>query len=529
MKKLSIKNIAILGFAIFSIASCKKQLNLYPTNDVTQAQVYKDLASYKQALAKVYSSIATTGNNGPGSGDIAGIDAGTSDFFRLYWKAQELSTDEAVVAWGDPGIQDFHNMNWTADNPMTQGLYYRCFQQIAYANDFIRQSTDAKLSERNISGADAAEIKKFSAEARFLRAFQYWVLMDLFAKPPFITETYEFGSATLPTQTTRAALFSWIEGELKDLETKLPAAKSNEYGRFDLAAAQALLARMYLNASVYTGTAKNTEAATYAKKVIDHNYTLMSDYTQLFLADNNINNREFIATINYDGLKTRTYGGTTFLTHASVGGSMNAADYGINGGWFGLRTTKALPNLFADITGATDKRAQFFTGGQNLEITSLSTFTDGYAIRKFRNKSKTGVNGQDLEFVDIDMPLFRLPEMYLIYTEAVLRGSTFGDQATALGYINALRGRAYGDASGNLASTSALSLNFVLDERARELYWEGHRRTDLVRYGRFTDASYLWPWKGGVAAGQGVSATRNLYYIPNSEINVYGGALSQNP
>jgi len=518
MKTNNYKIVVAAVFSVFILASCAKQLDLLPKNDVTSNTVYKNAAGYKQAFAKVNASFALTGNNGPsGNGDIQGIDEGTSDFLRLYWKAQELSTDEAVVSWGDPGIQDFHNMNWSANNPMLTGLYYRSFYQITLANDFIRQASDANLATRGITGADAENIKKYRAEARFLRAYQYSVLMDLFGSVPFVTDADLLG-ASLPKQKTRAELFAYIESELKAIDADLVNAKANEYGRADKAAAWALLARIYLNAQVYTGTAKNTEAVTYAKKVIDAGYSLITDYTKLMRADNNVNTSEFILTINFDGLKTQNWGGTTFLTHAPIGGSMNATQFGVDGGWGGLRTTKAFSDKFTDITGATDKRAQIYTSGQSADINDLTKFTDGYAITKFKNIKADGTSGSSLVWTDIDFPIFRLSEMYLIYAEAVLRGGTGGDATTALGYINTIRQRAYGNTSGNITA-GQLTTDFILDERSRELYWEGFRRTDLIRYGKFVESTYLWPWKGGVKGGTGVDAYRKLYPIPSADIS----------
>ena len=518
MKNNKFKIVIATVFSVFILASCSKQLDLLPTNDVTSTMVYKDATGYKQAFAKVYASFALTGNNGPaGNGDIQGIDEGTSDFLRLYWKAQELSTDEAVVSWGDPGIQDFHNMNWSASNPMLTGLYYRSYYQITLANDFIRQASDANLAARGITGADADNIKKFRAEARFLRAYQYSVLMDLFGSVPFVSETDLLGTV-LPKQKTRAELFAYVESELKAIEPELTDARKNEYGRADKAAAWALLARIYLNANVYTGTAKNTEAVTYAKKVIDAGYSLIPDYTKLMRADNNLNTSEFILTINYDGVKTQNWGGTTFLTHAPIGGSMTASQFGVDGGWGGLRTTKAFADKFTDITGATDKRAQFYTAGQNADISDLSAFKDGYAITKYKNIKADGSAGTSLTWVDIDFPIFRLSEMYLIYAEAVSRGGTGGDATTALGYINNMRQRAYGNTTGNITAAQ-LTTDFILDERSRELYWEGFRRTDLIRYGKFVESTYVWPWKGGVKSGTGVDAFRKVYPIPSADIS----------
>ena len=257
-----------------------------------------------------------------------------------------MSTDEAVISWGDAGIQDFHNMNWSSSNPFLQGLYYRCYYQITLCNEFIRQSTDSKVSGRGITGNDASDIKKYRTEARFLRAYQYSIIMDLFGTGPFTTEADILGT-TLPKQATRTELFSYVESELKDMDADLADPKTNEYGRADKAAAWALLARVYLNAEVYTGTAHYADALTYSKKVIDvAGYSLIDDYRWLMLADNNLNTSEFILTINYDGTRSQSYGGTTFLTHAPNGGSMSGSVTGVGGGWAGLRVTRALPDLF---------------------------------------------------------------------------------------------------------------------------------------------------------------------------------------
>lgn len=507
--------ITLLIAAVVLLTSCNKQLERFPPNSQTAKDVYKNEAGYFSVLAKVYGSMALTGNSGgAGSGDVAGIDEGTSDFLRLYWKAQELSTDEAVVAWNDPGIQDFHNMNWASPNPMLKGLYYRCIYIVTLSNEFIRESAPDQVSSRGISGSAADNIKRMRAEARFVRAYAYSVLMDLYAKPGFTTENDPIGKFN-PPQTTREALFTYIENELKAIEGDLANPRSAEYGRADKAAAWSLLARNYLNAQVFTGQNKFTDAVTYSKRVIDASYSLLPNYSWLLLADNNLNNPEAIWTLNYDGAKTQNFGGTTFLVNASVGGDMDRSVSGL-GGWGGIRTTKNLPNLFPDVNGTADKRAQFVQGTQTLEINSISEFKDGLAVSKFRNRTRSGGFGQDATrtFADIDFPVFRLAEMYLIYAEAVKRGGTGGTEAQAITYLNALRTRAQVTAP----AISSYDVNYVLDERARELYWEGFRRTDLIRYNRFTEGTYLWPWKGGIKDGTGVSANRKIYPIPDSEI-----------
>lgn len=536
MKRNLIKIMTMVGLLAIGLTSCKKKLILSPNDAVTSQQVFSTPTGYTQAMAKVYGSFALTGNQGPnGQGDIAGIDEGTSDFFRLFWNCQELTTDEAVITYGDPGVQDLHNMVWSATNAISQGLYYRCMYQITLCNNFLQQSTPAMLASRGITGADATNIGYYAAEARFLRAYQYWVLMDIFGNPPFITDATKIGSV-IPPQTTRAALYAYIVSELKAIDPLMVKPNQNQYGRADQAAVWALLARVYLNAQVYTGTADYTNAITYAQKVIGSNYGLIPDFTQLMLADDNLNSLtgggsigEFIFTINYDGIKTQGYGGSQYLTHAPVGGSMPAAKFGISSGYQGSRTTSNIIALFPappSTDGSNfpnnanpDTRAQFWYPGQSLNITNVTTFSNGIGVTKFRNVTRTGAPGSDPTFCDVDLPLFRLPEMYLIYAEAVVRGGTGGDLPTALTYINKIRTRAYGGSTAGNITAAQLTTQFILDERARELFWEGFRRTDLIRYGLFTSASYVWPFKGGVANGTSVPDYRNLFPLPQSDLS----------
>ncbi|MGO1243774.1 MAG: RagB/SusD family nutrient uptake outer membrane protein [Sphingobacterium sp.] len=507
----------IFAAIILAIAcSCSQDLNLTPTNDITADVAYSTPEGYKKALAKVYGSFAVTSGKGPGDSDLGGIDAGTSDFLRLYWNAQELASDEGICTWlGDPGVADLNYMTWNSSHIMLRGLYTRSLYHITVINEFLRESTDEKLAARGITGNDAEQVAEYRAEARFLRAYQYWVLMDLFGNPPFITEDNEIGK-TPPNQIMRKDLFTFVESELKDVENVLPEARQNEYARADKGAAWALLSRLYLNAEVYTGEAKYTEAIAYASKVIDAGYSLKANYAHLFTADNNINNPEMIMPIAYDGQQTQNNGGTTFLINSSVHSSMTPSDFGIpSGGWGGNRSRATLPAVFDDASGATDKRAMFF--GSNPNIEDPSVFTEGLAITKFTNLTSTGENGRSVNgtFCSTDFPLFRLAEQYLNYAEAVVRGGTGGSNTQALTYLNLLRERAYGNSSGNLSS---LSLDGVLEERSKELYWEAFRRTDLIRFGKYTSGSYLWPFKGGIAMGKAVEDYRTLFPLPAADL-----------
>ncbi len=517
MRKNLIKVIMVAVVA-FGFAACTKDLDRSPFYDVTSASVYNDFANYKQILAKVYAGLAVSGQSGPsGRPDISGIDEGFSTYFRQYWQMQELTTDEAVIAWNDGTIQDLHKMTWTPTNEFITAMYNRFYYQISLANEFIRETSDDKLNSRGITGSNLDDAKRFRAEARFMRALSYSHAIDLFGNIPFVTELDKVGSF-FPQQKSRAEVFEYVEGELLDLESQLAEPGQNEYGRADKGAAWMLLANLYLNAKVYTGTERYTDAITYAKKVIGAGYTLEPEYKNLFLADNNLSN-EIIFPIVFDGQHTRSFGGMTYLVHAPVGGNMNKEDFGINGGWAGLRTTKNIVNLFPTTDASVDSRGMFHTSGQTLDINDLGTFTEGFPITKFKNVDRNGNMGSDKsgDHPDTDFPLFRLAEAYLIYAEAVVRGGTGGDVATAVGYVNDLRERAYGNTSGNI-SQGELTLDFLLNERARELNWEAKRRTDLIRFGKYTGSNYLWPWKGGVAEGRAVEDTRVLFPIPSADI-----------
>jgi len=525
MKRIFKITFMVLATTLF-LSSCVKDLDTLPIDprDMTPNNVYTSAAGYKQVLAKVYAGLSVSGQQGPaGNPDISGIDEGFGEYLRGYWYHQELTTDEAVVSWNDQTIKNFHAQVWGSGDVFIAAMYYRIFFQIAQCNEFIRESTESKLDERGISDADRAEILRFGAEARFLRALSYYHALDLFGNVPFVTENDPVGKF-FPTQIHRDALYSYVESELLAIEPAMAAAKQNEYGRADQAAVWSLLAKLYLNAPVYIGQDKNTECIAYCNKITGAGYALAGTYANLFLADNNLNNPEVIFPVNFDGLKTKTYGGTTFLVHAGIGGSMVPADYGVADGWGGTRTTSAFVAKFNLLN---DKRAMFWTDGQSLEINDIGTFTDGYAITKFKNLTSDGVVGQDLTFPDTDFPLFRLADIYLMYAEAVKRGGAGGDEGTALNYVNAIRERAYGNTSGNITAAQ-LTTDFILDERARELFWEGYRRTDLIRYGRFSQSTYLWPWKGGVPGGASTAITYNLFPIPSADVSANSN-LTQNP
>lgn len=601
----------ILTAAFSLLSACQKWLDLTPTNELTSASIYKDANGYYQVIAKVYGALATTGNSGPaGSPDINTtiIDEGFSDFNRCFWYLQELPTEEAVWSYYDNGTTDLNTLEWTPNNVVVKGMFKRTYFNLVLCNEFIEQSSDEKLSQRGIGGNDLTKIRQFREEARFLRAFYYWVIVDLYGKGPYVTSI----TSDPPPMKDRAFLFNFIEKELKEIESKLAAPMQNEYGRVDRASAWALLARLYLNADVYLKEVPHEsyypKAAEYAQKVIDAGYDLHDSYEELFMANNHLRRKELIFAVPYDGVNTQGYGGANTLIHGAIfsGLGMDPAHFGVNGGWNCLRTRKNLPLLFPDsgFNNCPDKRALFFREGAPIDIVAMLTSSEGYKVAKYRNISLIpagspteisyagdsaliSINGSGLkagdkirlinaspnylngyytiskvpsankflirtintrklsglatsngsvftlqsgrditgQFVDVDYPLFRAAEMFLIYAEASINGG--GDPGLGLNYINRLRKRAYGDESGSIQAAE-LTMDFILEERGRELYWEGHRRSDLIRHRKFSEGTYLWPYKGGAERGKAISPHLEIYPIPAVDITSNPN-LTQNP
>lgn len=346
LKSYKIGSLLLLGVTLFAV-SCFKDLDTIPLNEneVTSATVYNDPEAYRQVLAKLYAGLSVSGQQGPdGQPDISGINDGFSPYLRQYWIAQELSTDEAVIAWNDGNIHDYEQQDWDANNEFIAAMYSRIFYQISLCNEFIRETTDAKLDSRGVDAGLRAEIVKYRAEARFLRALSYWHALDMFRKVPFVTEEDKVG-AFFPRQASAEEVFNYVESELKAIEGDLAAPRTNEYGRADQAAAWMVLAKLYLNAQVYIGRDRYTDCVTYSKKVIDAGYTMESTYDRMFMADND-KASGIIFPVLFDGTNTRTWGGMTFVCHAAVGGSMSPSSFGLDGGWGGTRVTSAFVSKF---------------------------------------------------------------------------------------------------------------------------------------------------------------------------------------
>ena len=511
----TIKNILGIVAASAALTACVGDLNVTPIdpNANTVDKVLTSQAALDSYISGVYLGFATSGYYGPnGSASISGLDGGASQYIRGLYHHQELTTDESVCGWNDQTIKNFHYMNWTTDDTFIYAFYSRLLMQVSAANEFIR--------EVNQTNFDPAIAKRYIDEARVLRAIAYYHAIDCFGNVPFATEESVVG--TNPEQISRTDLFAWLETELKDIiaNNNLPGKSNVVAGHASMGAAKFLLAKLYLNAEVYTGTARWNDCATILKDLMDDGYSLhttsagvYSAYQELFLADNDRCTDEIIFAVQQDGVYTQSYGCTNYIIFASTGGEMDPDQVGISSGWGGLRMT---PEFYAKFSND-DQRKLFYTATQKASIDDIGDFTNGYAFMKFLNRTSNGGYGQELGFVDTDFPLMRYADVLLMAAECQARGASIDGLAA----FNQVRERA------GLNPVFALSLDEILDERSRELYQECWRRSDLIRFGKFT-SGYTWQWKGEVQDGRDVDSHRVLFPIPDSD-RLANSNLKQNP
>lgn len=532
MKKIKF-NLVYFLFASLVFTSCESDLEIEPENPnvFLSEEFFFTEDAYQKGLAGVYGNLSLTGTSGPESSNIGGIDAGTSQYGRCLWYLQNLTTDEAVWSYeGDGGVRELQRNIWTAGNPIIRGMFSRAMFQVALCNEYLRQTTPEKLSSRGVTDASLlSKIVEYRSEIKALKALAYYHLMDLFGKAAFNTENQPVAIAG--EEYNRQELFQYLETELTTLIPELKAPRTNEAGRLDQAFARMILAKMYLNAEVYIGQNRYQDCMTQCEAIIAGGYVLENNYLDNFKADNDTST-EMIFAIQSDGEITQNYGPTTVMINGSVGSlEQNGTALGVGaGGWGGaIRLRKQFVEKFNGVDFDYDARKTILGGGpRSLEIQDISNRNQGYILTKYSNVSSTGITGSNSTFVDTDFPLFRLADVYLMYAEAQMRkdGATNGSGTAnasqqSLDYINALRFRANGDSFANV-STSQVTLDFILDERARELHWEAHRRQDLIRFGKYAGGTYNWAWKGNAASGVSISSNLNVYPIPTL-------ALAANP
>ncbi|MDH6313828.1 hypothetical protein M2137_002619 [Parabacteroides sp. PFB2-10] len=535
MKFYNIKSFIPVMVLVFTMgfSSCIGDLDVSPINPQQTMTLNQDAL-----FNKIYASFCLTGQKGPSdNGDIEDVDEGRSEFFRMAWNLNELTSDEAHWIWlTDTGIDEMLHNTYGANADFSAGLYYRLYFTITLCNFFLEQVPD--------EGGDSSMQR---AEVRFIRALQYYYVMDLYGNAAF-TETV---SSELAERYTRPQFFDYIEKELTECETEMASPGQNTYGRVDKVAAWNLLSRLYLNAEVYTGTAQWQKALDYAGKVIDNGYYHLcttgttnpvtgekySAYQMLFLADNDTNGAQYenIFPVLFDGVTTKSYGGTNFLILSTYSSTMDTnVPSGTDNSWGKCtRVRKQLLDKFYTsapptgktvavmTTAANDDRALFYGDGFTASIEDETDANAGFACIKFRNVRSDGQSNQEIKFVNTDLGLFRIAEAYLTYAEASTRLN--GANADAKEKINALRGRA------NAAQKNLYSLEDICDEWSREFWFEGRRRMDLVRFGRYAgQASYKWEWMGGTYAGAQFANSKSIFGIPEND-RANNPNLIQNP
>ena len=492
--KIDIKHFALAAAgATMLLTSCIGDLDTLPLNpsDSTSETVYgKDENGYLAGLTKLYFNFVSNDTT-----DLQVSDGGASELIRAFWTIQEVTADACKCAWeNDAWVRAMNTDTWSdADNDATYAVYVRTLQGIAYVNEYLRQTASDKLSDRGVSSELAARIQSFRAEARFLRAYFYWIALDVFGDVPFTTETSPFGGGVNPKQASRKDVFDYCISELTDLasdESAMPAARSN-YPRADKGAVNGLLARMYLNAEVYAGTPMWTEAKSACEAIFGMGYSLCPEYSDLFRGDNG----EAGIRVPYEYVQK----------------------------YFNARNADYTTGEYT----VSDKRGGMFyiKGRQESMNDALYVFLNGWTCLKFNNIPHDMTNDEFLAtaaskaYSDIDFPMIRLGEIYLIYAEACMN---LGQANTALPKLQELSNRA------GVSAPSSVTADYLLEERARELMWEGHRRTDLIRYGKFTTPSFLWTYKGGTFTGQGFDDYMKIFAIPSSEL-ASNPELHQNP
>ncbi|MDF0715938.1 RagB/SusD family nutrient uptake outer membrane protein [Muricauda sp. 334s03] len=514
MKKLT----SILFFVIpltLMVQGCTKDLDTEPEVEVSLDELLsEDPDAITGILSRLYASFALSGPDGAGSSDIDD-DAGESPFLRGIVNLQDFTADAMKNRWGDDGLDQLTTTsNWDENNKFFRYLYNRIYYTIPQANNLLLV----------LGAVDIDDKDQIEGEVRFIRALAYYYLIDCFGKGVLATEENYGASEPLP-EVDRQELFTYVENELLAVEELL--SDTNEYGRANKSVGRMLLAKLYMNAGVYTGTERFDDAVTYINKVINEGgYSLDANFVSLFSGDNYLSN-EIIFPLIADSEVSQSYGNTTYIVNGSLSTeTMTLSQFGAEDGWSGHRATKAWYGLFndGDLENSTDDRAAlFWTEGHNYEMSDYKEWTDGYPSIKFRNNFYFSESNATY-FSSTDFPLFRLADVYLLYAECAVRGASGADMGTALGYVNAVRNRS----NASSVTQSDLTLDFILDERARELNLEGHRRSDLIRFGKFTGNSYIWPWKGNTLNGASIPDTYKLFPIPLTALEANGN-LTQNP
>ncbi|MDE5674225.1 MAG: RagB/SusD family nutrient uptake outer membrane protein [Muribaculaceae bacterium] len=549
------KYISMAGVVLgMGLTSCVGDLDLQP-NDPNLVNPY-DPNFTANSLEMCYSGIAVSGISGAGSSYVSGLDPGTSAYLRLIFTLNEFCSDELLWIWPDAGVVDITSCTWGINNGLLEGVYYRLLGHIAICNQYLA----------NTAGDTDAESQQMRAEARVLRAYSYYNMLDLFGQSSFITEEAAVGES--PVQLSRKELYDWLEQELVDIVDNKLISETPVYGRVGLDGAEGLLARLYLNAEVYSGTGEWAKCQERCENIIERHKGggfegsgLANHYLYLFARDNDAympggskkDENEILFGIAYDDTMTQSYGGPTFIIASTISNThyIPRQNYGCSGEWSCIRGCQEMAERFYGISDADVRDDLWLRGylpaGSNgseswdaedysdrfVDFTGAWATTGGNAIIKFTGRTRNAAEdgGWDMTlnadgtytcgfpattFGSTDQPIIRLADIYLMYSECYVNGNT-GDRQKALDYINLVRRRAGAPSYG----FTDLTKKGIMDERSRELYLESTRRTDLIRNGMFVGPSQtVWQYKGSINnnAGTRIDERNALYPIPYAVI-----------
>lgn len=497
--------LAVLG-VMLSTACTDLEREIY--TDVLAEDYYQTPEQFATLIANAYSQLA---------GEYGYV------YREGYWSMQEYTSDEVVVPtrgtdWYDGGVpQMMHKHTWEADTRDINNGWSFVYGGTGRCNIVLN---DIKA----IKGDDPAEYDEVTiagiAETKVLRAFYHLLAMDLYGNVAI-----DDGSPQVK-QHTRAEVFDWIENEI--LENLADLRDEVVYGSMTKPVAHTILAKLYMNAEVYTGTARWADAIEQLDAVINggYAYQINDDYFKAFKKDNTFD-PEIIFPIVFDAVYAEGNMFHLMTMHYTMGDA-----YGFTTQtWNGPCTLKSFYDKYDD----TDKRkAQWFVGpiqkdGVTLTYTNealgkvpaiivpeVTTIEDPTASNVFEGARfiKFEIEPGIEHHANSDFPIYRYADILLMKAEALLRkdgsvGSFLNDAE-----FQKIRTRA------GLAPYTSLTLDELLDERGRELAWEGHRRQDLIRFGKFTTG--MWEFM------ETRSKKREIFPIPQWVLDANPGVYTQN-
>ena len=425
------------------------------------------------------------------------------------WILNELTAD--TYAWTQKGKHGYDNGNWqrlhwhqwTADEHEVTNEWFRLYKTIGFCNDFLTNIQNVDVSKYNLP----IPKKQMIADIRALRAFHYLVLVDHFRNVPLVTKV---GTPEAPAAAKAKEVLLFVEKELTDVISDLPTSDDQSaYGHISQGAAWGLLARAYINWEVWTGEARWDDCIKACDKV--NGYALVDGWQDPFMEKNeNCAENMFVIPFKVDHI------GSSWL-HVIALHYSHQEGFGMKTGcWNGVVTQ---PDHFFSFEDADLRKKQFLVGpqfgldgkpllgveeaaGQPLVLTPTVTSMSKSREDEGARNLKYELNKGEAWGFNNDYVMLRYTEVVLTKAEALLRQGKGGE---ALPLVNKIRERAFGNSDHNY-TLSTLTLDELLAERGREFSFEGLRRTDLVRFGKFTSS-----WWDKEAS----DASRNIFPIPN--------------